>query len=510
MAQRWKRLHCFLLSGFLFLGGCGAPVSQAPQNSGNTAAGETEPPLLDENLSFTEQNRVYPIELTPGRMWLVNRKGETVEAQTQSALIYDQLTRQPQYKVKTRRIWSGKADEYDQPIYTNQSALYTLEDQCLADWDDVIYEGGTGRLVIRRDYADEFDSMMELPETYQTALIDGAAQTVVQDGVFQLKAIDHENLIAVDKERRLLGVVDSEGQVVSGFPAAKTYYDPEAAQGRIVASSVSFLENEARRTDTLLDIHLNPLFSAPRINTVYKGLHGPYFITYQKQQTAIVSWETLKPVYVVDPDWEWTYFDGELMLVYRTDANTKEEAMVMLDLNGNELFRGVDLISAQPQSSKAKAEQFLAVEKETAMLIDRSGQILKKQTIPGLSSLYCDREGLYFYEAYNAEGQIRTGLLDGALQIVIPAETYETLSIATLQDYWIQPMDYLLAVRREQTGELTDILDLNGNVIFAGANRIYSRGQDRFALLQGETAGLINGQGEWLVQRSIYSLGWDD
>ncbi|MFQ8582153.1 MAG: hypothetical protein ACLSA6_06175 [Holdemania massiliensis] len=85
------------------------------------------------------------------------------------------------------------------------------------------------------------------------------------------------------------------------------------------------------------------------------------------------------------------------------------------------------------------------------------------------------REGLYFYEAYNAEGQIRTGLLDGALQIVIPAETYETLSIATLQDYWIQPMDYLLAVRREQTGELTDILDLNGNVIFAGANRIYSR-----------------------------------
>jgi hypothetical protein len=71
-------------------------------------------------------------------------------------------------------------------------------------------------------------------------------------------------------------------------------------------------------------------------------------------------------------------------------------------------------------------------------------------------------------------------------------------------------MDYLLAVRREQTGELTDILDLNGNVIFAGANRIYSRGQDRFALLQGETAGLINGQGEWLVQRSIYSLGWDD
>ncbi len=101
-------------------------------------------------------------------------------------------------------------------------------------------------------------------------------------------------------------------------------------------------------------------------------------------------------------------------------------------------------------------------------------------------------------------------MLDAALQIVIPAETYETLAIATVQDYQIQPMDYLLASRTEKDEALTDILDLSGKVIFAGANRIYSRGQDRFALLQGETAGLIDGDGKWLVQRSIYSLGWDD
>ena len=144
------------------------------------------------------------------------------------------------------------------------------------------------------------------------------------------------------------------------------------------------------------------------------------------------------------------------------------------------------------------------------MVIDRNGQVLKSQTIPGLSGLYCDREGFYFYEAYNPEGKIRTGMLDATLQIVIPAETYETLAIATLQDYLIEPMDYLLASRSVKNAELTDILDLNGNVIFAGASRIFSRGQDRFAVLRGEEAGLINGQGEWLVKRSVYSLGWDD
>ena len=152
---------------------------------------------------------------------------------------------------------------------------------------------------------------MDLPETYRTALVDGVTQTVVQEAIFQLKAIDEEHLIALDKDRRLLGVVDREGRAVSGFPAAETYYDPEAALGRIVASSVSFLDNEARRTDTLLDVNLNPLFSAPRINMVYKGLHGPYFITYQKNRTEIISADTLKPVYVVDPEQEFTYLTAK-------------------------------------------------------------------------------------------------------------------------------------------------------------------------------------------------------
>ena len=96
----------------------------------------------------------------------------------------------------------------------------------------------------------------------------------------------------------------------------------------------------------------------------------------------------------------------------RDSAQTGEETMRLLDVEGNELFCAEDLISAQPQSSKARAEQFLAVEAETAMVIDRNGQDLKSKTIPGLSGLYCDREGFYFYEAYNPEGKIRTGMLD--------------------------------------------------------------------------------------------------
>lgn len=88
------------------------------------------------------------------------------------------------------------------------------------------------------------------------------------------------------------------------------------------------------------------------------GLHGPYFITYQKNRTEIVSADTLKPVYVVDSKQEFTYFDGEVLIVYGEDAQTGEETMRLLDLEGNELFCAEDLISAQPQSSRPGPNSF--------------------------------------------------------------------------------------------------------------------------------------------------------
>ena len=270
-----------------------------------------------------------------------------------------------------------------------------------------------GNLVIRRDYADEFDSMMDLPEDYQTALIDGWTQAVVQTGVFQLKAVDEKFLIALDKERRLLGVVDANGQVISGFPAAQTYYDPEAAQGRIVASSVSFLDNEARRVDTLLDIHLNPLYSAPRINTVYKGLHGPYFIVYQKNRTAIVSAETLQPVYELRTrNWNSLILTGERLLVYLEDEKTGEETMCLRDRNNRTLFEAEVLISAQPQSFKDRAGQFLRWRmKRPCPDQPRWPGFQKRQTIPGLTKAWIQVNGraCIFMKLIIKRDRIRTG-----------------------------------------------------------------------------------------------------
>ena len=49
------------------------------QNEENKPGEEVLKRPEEENLSLTEQARVYPIELTPGRIWLVNRDGDRPE-----------------------------------------------------------------------------------------------------------------------------------------------------------------------------------------------------------------------------------------------------------------------------------------------------------------------------------------------------------------------------------------------------------------------------------------------
>ena len=101
MAHDWKQLQCFLLAAAFWVSGCTAAPSETRDFSKSEFSAGHLNLSEEENLSLTEQLRVYPIELTPGRQWLVDRAGKTIGAEAQSALIYDQLTRKPQYKVKT-------------------------------------------------------------------------------------------------------------------------------------------------------------------------------------------------------------------------------------------------------------------------------------------------------------------------------------------------------------------------------------------------------------------------
>ena len=87
------------------------------------------------------------------------------------------------------------------------------------------------------------------------------------------------------------------------------------------------------------------------------------------------------------------------------------------------------------------------------------------------------------------------GILDENLNLLVPASDYDTVAAVSLMDYGSQALDAFFGYINENGQEKIDILNLNGEVIFARADRITSRGQDRFAVVRGNQAGLIDQTG---------------
>ena len=445
----------------------------------------------EEDLSVMEQSRVYPIEIIPGYLWLTDRNGNPVQPQDSTDFLFDLVSHQPVYRVRTRRYLSGKTDEAGQPVYRNTMALSTLQDELIRDFDEVIYESAFGHYVICRDYLDEFDMMLEVPDSYSTALIDSCSGQVIQNGVFQVKVLDDQHLLALDKDHCLMGILDPEGQFLIRTENNRKIRDPEAVRGKILA--------QENGQSVILDDQLDLIYSAQRINALYKGLHGPYFIE-SSDRDKVMDMDTLEEVLTLSEDRELIYFDGQLQICYQEE----DGRMIMEDVNENRILTADLIINAQSHTDRTPATRFLCMNDEKAMVIDREGKTLFSIEIPGLCGLYCDREGIYYYEVEDSEGKVRMGVLDEDLDIVIPAMNYETVSTAVLQDDHLVPLDYYLAVRTEDQKKKTDILDKEGNVVFEGADRICLCGLDRFALVREQEAGLIDGQGNWIVVRQIY------
>ena len=477
--KSWRNRILIILITLFFVTGC-TPVQQ-----------HQDMPVSDEALSVMEQSRVYPIEIIPGYLWLTDRNGNTVEPHDSTDFLVDLLSHDPVYRIRTRRSLTGEKDEFGQPIYRNTMALSTLQDEMIRDFDEVLYESAFDQYVICRDYMDEFDMMLQYPDSYSTALIDALSGEVIQKDVFQVKVLDGKHLLALDKERCLMGILDTEGQFIIRVQPERKIREPEAVRGRILA--------QENNQSVILDEKLNVIYSADRINAIYKGLHGPYFLEPQ-QQMKIMDLNTLSEILTLDEDRQLIYFDGELLICYLQE----EEKMIMEDCQGNTIQSADLILNAQAHNDRTPAFRFLSVDQQTVTLIDREGRVCLSTEIPGLCGLYCDREGIYYYEVEDSEGRIRMGVLDEELNVVIPAVEYETISTAAIQDDQLVPLDYYLAARTEDQQTRTDILNKEGQIIFSGADRICLCGQDRFAVVREDQAGLIDGQGEWIAVRQIY------
>ncbi len=422
--------------------------------------------------------------------------------------IIDPLTEECVYRVRTRDEDTGEDDEYGNPVTQRWSALYSADGTLACDWAPYEYSQGIGGLVIRHEPMKWWD-MPE--ENMQSALWDPVSGETVIDKIHNLNPMGNGDFLALSTTGRVMGVLDGEANVVSGFPAPAEVYYPSVESGLIFANFANPYDYDKEKSDQyiVMDRELNTVFSGKYeyFSASFMGLRGSYLLWRTQDAAGILSVPDMEPVTELPNGQDLRYFDGERMIL------SQGRGFVLCGADGEILCGPYDMLSYEDEygDSDAAAERFLARSEDTLFLLDRSGKELARVSQPGLDSAWEMQGGLFCYVVQKAD-RTAAGVLNQEFQTAISASDYESIfRLSTWKNGKAVYHDLLVCSHTLSNGVWRqDLLDLQGNVLMKNLTAVGDAGEGRIAVARGSSVGLIDFEGNWIARHSIYDTLKDD
>lgn len=526
-----KRIFCVAAALiFLLAAGCG-PGDNTPSPSEQDAS---EAENSGTEIPAENDERVYSIPLGDAWLsyesWIVDKDGNEIMPKEEDTPDYieidllDLATGEIRYRYRQRE--EIVRDEQGYPRTHRMRSLYDLNGNQLLDWEDKTYGDAFGEYIIRQDSRDGIVSADEIPADYHTALYHVPTGEESYEGAFSAAKLDSDVFLLCANWSTPLGTVNVAGEIVSGFPMPKPYFNAYIWNGYFVASSVHPYE---RREDNmgmeyLLDSDFRELYAFDSVNGMFEGLRGDYLM-YQNGDERGIFRPDDGILFSVDGA-SIEYYDGDLTIVQTGSYYRPEEEgpinAALVTTDHREIAGGFSwLTTAQTYADKEPAEKFLGLSGGKAVLLDRDGKVLASSVeLPGACSISMLCDGLYIYVVETDELR-GTGLLGPELEVLVPAGRYTWISLApgiyhgnveldgkaettllqAYKDIWTQS---------RWTVSRTDILDHTGKMIVDNVTEIYDVGPDRIALRRGFDIGLMDWDGNWIAKRSIFSNMGDD
>ncbi|MCL2035671.1 MAG: DUF5046 domain-containing protein [Oscillospiraceae bacterium] len=417
--------------------------------------------------------------------------------------VREEVVRDEQGYLRTNALWS----------------LYDLDGSMLIDWEEKRYGDAFGEYIIRQDRLDGIVSAEDVPQDYHTALYHVPTGAERYEGAFGANRLDDGAFLLSDHWGTPLGVVDSAGEAVSGFPTPKPYFGAYTWNGYLIAESV---HSNERNDDNpgisyILDQSFRELYIFDGISGFHEGLRGDYLMYENGGERGIFS--PKDGILFSVNGASVGYYDGELAIVqtgspYRPEDGPVSVALVTAD--HTELIGGLSRLAPAEvhiYGEKRPAERFLGLLDGKAVLVDRGGNILASSfELPEVSSINMMCDGLYTYSV-ELDGQYRVGLLGSALEVILPADRYTGIYLAS-EEWDCSAEIVLLQAGRyaDESEHVTrfDILDDTGRVIVDNITAFYDAGPNRIAIKRGFDIGLIDWDGNWIIKRRIFTgLGND-
>ena len=507
------RRACALLAALLMLTACGVSgegTSSLPEEV--PAAGE-----VPEAVEPSETVELYHLYFGE-KSYALDKTGRLLSEDEVYIPLRDLNTGENRYRLYTRVEDTGEDDEWGNPVTQKYSRLCDLEGNVIVVWEPMEYTEGMGKLVIRREPRNFYETIFP-GEEYQTALWDPATGEAVVEGVDTLQALENGHFLAMDASGLVLGVLDAQGNVISGFPAPADYYYPSTCNGWIVGNQWSpYSDNETEYPDQLMDENFEVLLEGEGINVSFIGLRGPYVLRNGEGDVReVISLEDFSTLWSYDQekDGRLNYYDGELVILQVGEPGGQWERFFRT-VEGETLAGGAfDQLEPSDQSlyGKDPAETFVGRRGDTVFLLDREGNTLAQTELPGLESISVQEEG---YIACTLSNPAQSGdiysydspmaLLTPELESLIPAGEYASISILTSEE----GIPMLQCGRMINGSYRFDLMDLSGRMVVDRATDIGTVGDGKVAVVRGFSMGLMDLEGNWISRYSVYTGLNDD
>lgn len=192
--------------------------------------------------------------------------------------------------------------------------------------------------------------------------------------------------------------------------------------------------------------------------------------------------------------------------------------LAVLDREGNLVSTPTqdNLVDEEFHFERDEGPPYLFYENETVSLLDEGQRVIASFEYPGLDHVNRLKDGLYSYQIRLSRSTdrvgTRVGLLGPGLEVLLPADRYETITESGWGTGGDDPPCPLFAASYTLPGGAVriDLLDETGQVVLDRLSQIGTADADRIAVVRGSKMGLIDTKGDWISQYSIYSVNSND
>lgn len=486
----------------------------------NTDTALTEESLSVEHFDFYSEEKPSPeqLEYAAQRYYFwpsgessieMNGLGEILGTKDiQVSGIRDVLTGETRFYEAAYKTYNKREDWGYDVSYT--SRVYDLSGNIVIDWAEATYLSCVGDWLMAQRYIDF--NMADGDWDYRGRLLNVRTKEEIPD-IAALEKINSTAAFVQAKDMKQSFTVDADGNILYDFSLVKTDIDGDyylsCYQEYVVAEKnensfyqLTFYSPDGKLLGTIDGVEDSYIYNSDILQ--------PYVMCdrciYDPSEG---DGGDLEPVFQID---EPRYYDGERAVCAAYRNNGSSYCTLYDAKTGEALTKEYEVIYTTTidngDTAGTPSAFFIGMNKNKIEKLDRSGKVIAEAAMENICGV-----NIYSTAIVVDRNEYTTEcLLDLQLNVLIPENKYMAMypvydeQESTKSGLWVGQYYF----GKEQMYTRSDLLTIDGEIVMSGLSSIGNMSNGKIPVIRGQTLGLIDAKGNWLLKMPKYELSNED